>query len=110
MEDYLIPANTNRGKLILGFFRPIDLFIFSGGVISTFILVLILQNMMDNVVVAIIVLLPALVCGFLVLPFPHQHNMLVVITNAYNFYFVNRQRYIWKGWCNDYGESETSGK
>ena len=52
--------------------------------------------------------LPALITGFLVIPIPHQHNILVLLTNIYKYFFVNRQRYYWKGWCVNYGEEETS--
>lgn len=99
MNEYLIPANAKRGKLILGFFRQIDLIIFGSGVSLTFILLLVFQNTMSSGVVAFLVLLPALITGFLVLPIPNQHNVLVVICNIYKFYFVNRNNFIWRGWC-----------
>ena len=99
MNGYLIPANSNRGKLIFGFFRPIDLIVFGIGVATTFILLLIFQNDMSNLSVALGVLSPALLTGFLVLPVPNQHNIMVVIANIYNFFFVDRRRYVWKGWC-----------
>ncbi len=38
-DQYLIPANTKRGKLILGWFRPFDLYLFGGGVLATFVLI-----------------------------------------------------------------------
>lgn len=99
MNGYLIPANANRGKLIFGFFRPVDLIVFGIGVATTFILLLIFQNDMSNLSVALGVLSPALITGFLVLPVPNQHNIMVVIVNIYNFFFVDRRRYVWKGWC-----------
>ena len=48
MNGYLIPANANRGKLIFGFFRPVDLIVFGIGVATTFILILIFQIDMYN--------------------------------------------------------------
>lgn len=108
-NNYLIPANSNRGKLILGFFRGIDLAIFGTGAAITFILILAFQGMMTNWVVAIGVIAPVAVTGFLVIPIPYQHNVLVFLTNVYNYFFVNRQKYYWKGWCNKYGE-ETNDK
>ena len=36
--NYLIPANTKRGQLILGIFRPFDLWLFGGGCLVTVIL------------------------------------------------------------------------
>ena len=66
--------------------------------------------MLTNWVVAVGVIAPVAVTGFLVLPVPHQHNMLVFLTNIYEYFFVNRQRYFWKGWCNNYGEEETGSE
>lgn len=105
MNNYLIPANANRGRLILGYFRPIDLIIFVVGLSITLVLLLIFQNYMDNTVVAILLLMPVLISLLLVLPIPYQHNVLVLLGAIYNFYFVNRQRYIWKGWCAKYDEN-----
>lgn len=107
-NNYLIPANASRGKLILGFFRLIDLIIFGSGAGLTLILILLFQGVLTNWMVAVAVLAPAAVTGFLVIPVPHQHNVLVFLTNIYKFYFVDRKIYYWKGWCNKYGE-ETSG-
>ena len=106
-NNYLIPANANRGRLILGFFRGIDLAIFGTGAAVTLILIIAFQGMMSNWLVAIGVLAPVALTGFLVIPIPYQHNVLVFLTNIYKYFFVNRQRYYWKGWCNNYGE-ETS--
>lgn len=103
-DEYLIPANANRGKLILGYFRPVDLVIFIVGLSITLLLLLIFQNYMDNTVIAILLLLPVLISLLLVCPIPYQHNVLVLLGAIYNYYFVNRQTYIWKGWCNKYGD------
>lgn len=105
-NNYLIPANANRGKLIMGLFRPIDLAIFGSGAGATLLMLVLFQNMITNTAVAIGVMLPALVTGFLVIPVPNQHNVLVLLTAIYNFYFVNRQRYYWRGWCCLHGEDE----
>ncbi len=99
MDGYLIPANSNRGKLIFGFFRPVDLIVFGSGVFVTFILLLIFQNDLSSLSTVLGVLSPVLITGFLVLPVPNQHNVMVVIGNIYNFFFVDRQKYVWKGWC-----------
>lgn len=104
MDGYLIPANANRGKLILGYFRPIDLIIFIVGVATSLILFLIFQDSTDSTLITILLLLPVIIALFLVLPIPYQHNMLVLLGAIYSYYFVNRQQYIWKGWCNNYGD------
>jgi len=102
--NYLIPANANRGRLILGYFRPIDLIIFLIGVVTSFILLLIFQDQMSDTWIAVSTLLPAGICTLLVVPIPYQHNVLVILQAIYNFYFVNQQRYIWRGWCFKNGE------
>lgn len=94
--DYLIPANTKKGQLILGIFKPFDLILFGSGVgISLLFLVLI---PLESTIVTIMVLLPALVTGFLVVPVPNYHNMLTVISELIDF-ISNQRRYEWKGWC-----------
>ena len=104
MDDrYLIPANANRGKLLFGYFRPVDLVIFLTGLVISLFLLLIFQEYVGNVFIAVILILPALICIALVMPIPNQHNLLVLLGAIYNYYFVNRQQYIWKGWCS-YGE------
>lgn len=94
--DYLIPANTKKGQLILGMFRPVDLILFGSGILIT--LVLLLTIPMTSTLVTIIILLPALVTGFLVVPVPYYHNMLIIILELIEF-FQNQRRYEWKGWC-----------
>ena len=101
MNNYLIPANTKKSKLILGFFTPIDLAIFGTGCFITVVLLFLFQGM--NLSTAILVLLPALISGFLVVPVPNYHNVLQLITNIVTF-FLNRKRYYWKGWCIHNGE------
>ena len=97
MKQYLIAANSKKGQLILSVFRPIDLAIISTGAVVTFIMFLIIQP--DSLLPGIIVLAPVLVCAFLVMPIPNYHNVLCVLTNIYNFYFVDRNELKWKGWC-----------
>ena len=95
-DQYLIPANTKRGQLILGWFRKFDLILFSSGILVSLVLLAFLQ--FDDIISVIIGLAPALITGFLVMPVPNYHNMLNVIVEAYEF-LTNRQKYRWKGWC-----------
>lgn len=104
---YLIPANTKRGQLILGMFRPFDLILFGIGVLITVIFMAILP--LTSTVVTIIVMLPALITGFLVVPIPHYHNILNVILELLEFY-SNQRNYKWKGWCIRIGEGKRKGK
>ena len=95
-DNYLIPANTKRGQLILGLFRPFDLYLFGAGVLVTFLLLAFLP--LTSTTVTILCISPALITGFLVMPVPHYHNMMTIIIEGYEF-LTNRQRYKWKGWC-----------
>lgn len=94
--NYLIPANTKKGTLILGIFRPFDLILFGVGVLITLLLLLIMP--MSSTMEVILVILPAAIATFLIVPVPNYHNMLTIIIEAYAF-LTSRQKYIWKGWC-----------
>ncbi len=95
-NNYLIPANSKKSMLIFGLFNKFDLILFGSGIAATMLMVMILP--IDNIVVAIIALLPAAVTGFLVFPVPNYHNTLTVIMAAWRF-FTTRQKFIWRGWC-----------
>ena len=103
MNNYLIPANSKKSQLILGFFRGIDLILFGSGVGITLILLLTIQS--ANLGVMLLILAPALITGFLVMPVPNYHNVLQFIVNLYT-YFSERRRYYWKGWCYQNGEDK----
>lgn len=96
MNNYLIPANTKKGQLILGIFRPFDLILFSVGVVITVMLLAFVP--VSSTWMTIVILAPAVICGFLVMPVPYYHNMLTVIAELYEF-LTNNQVYKWKGWC-----------
>lgn len=96
MNEYLIPANSKKSQLILGFFTFIDLCVFLVGLAFTIVMLLTIHT--NNFTVMIIILLPLLISTFLVLPVPYYHNILQLITNIILF-FLNRRRYYWKGWC-----------
>ena len=95
-NNYLIPANTKKGKLILGLFRPFDIALFGSGILVTLLLLAFLP--LVNTWVTILVLAPALITGFLVMPVPYYHNMLNIVVELYEF-LTNGQTYRWKGWC-----------
>lgn len=95
-RTYLIPANTKKSQLILGFFTPTDLTIFVIGCLWSFIMLLLIKN--ASLLVLVLIMLPAAVGAFLVMPVPHYHNVLQLLTNVFNFY-SNRRQYYWRGWC-----------
>ena len=96
LEEYLIPANTKRGRLIFGWFRPFDLALLGSGILITFVLLAFVP--MYSAWMVILILAPALITAFLVMPVPYYHNMLNIIVELYE-YLTNRQTYRWKGWC-----------
>lgn len=96
MNNYLIPANSKKSQLILGFFTFTDLILFGSGVGLTLIMLLIIQS--ADIGIMLLILAPALITGFLVMPVPNYHNVLQFIVNIYSFYSEPR-KYIWKGWC-----------
>lgn len=99
-NNYLIPANTKRGKLIFGWFRPFDLYLFGGGILTTIVLLAFMP--LSSTIMTILILSPACITGFLVMPVPYYHNMLTILIELYEF-MTNRQTYRWKGWCWKYG-------
>ena len=95
-NNYLIPANSKKSQLILGFFTPIDLIVFIVGVSFSVLLLLLIKS--DNIAVMLLLASPALVATFLVAPVPHYHNVMTLIGNIYRF-FTGRKKYYWRGWC-----------
>ena len=95
-NSYLIPANTKKSQLILGFFTGIDLIIFSIGLVISFLMILLFNYV--SLGYLLLMALPGLISTFLVMPVPHYHNVLQLLTNIFNF-FTNRRTYYWKGWC-----------
>ena len=104
--NYLIPANTKKGQLILGLFMPIDLILFGSGLFITLLLVMILP--MHVTWVAVLAISPGIVTGLLVLPVAYYHNVRQLLVEIYK-YFTSRSRYVWKGWCIT-NESEDKSK
>lgn len=104
--NYLIPANTKKGQLILGLFMPIDLIIFGSGLLVTLLLVMVLP--MDRTMFAVLAISPGIITGLLVLPVAYYHNVRQLIVEIYQ-YFTRRNRFVWKGWC-FINESESKSK
>lgn len=94
-SNYLIPANSKKSMLILGFFTTLDLIVFGIGVTVTMIMLMVIRT--SSIAYLILILLPALISAFLVMPVPHYHNMMQLLINIFTF-FTNRRRYYWKGW------------
>ena len=103
MNNFLIPANTKKSMLIFGLFTTFDLILFGAGVGLTLLLLLILP--VEQITIAIVSLLPALITGFLVMPVPTYYNMRTLIMSVVGFY-MNQRKFKWKGWCFPHGEDK----
>ena len=103
-NQFLIPANTKRGKYILSIFRPVDLAIFLTGLAITFAALIIMSNMKISGWPIVLAVFPGLICTGLVVPMPNYHNIMVCIGEIINYY-TNNRNYKWRGWCAVY-ESE----
>ena len=102
-HSYLIPANSKKSMLILGFFNPTDLIIFGTGLAITFILLFLIKA--NSVKQALTIIGRGVFSAFLVLPVPNHHNIRTFIGNVYQ-YFTNRRTFYWRGWCMRYGEKK----
>jgi hypothetical protein len=103
MRNYLIPANTKKSMLYFGLFNTFDLILFGSGLGISLLLLLVLP--VEQLLFAIIAVLPGLITGFLVFPIPYYHNVLTILKNVISF-FTSRQQFVWKGWCVTSGEKD----
>ena len=103
MNSYLIPANTKKSMLLFGLFTRNDLILFAVGILITILMLIVLP--LNNMLSMIIAILPAAVCGFLVMPVPNYYNMRTLLASAIGF-FVNQRKFKWKGWCVQDGEDK----
>lgn len=103
MNNYLIPANAKKSLLILGFFTPLDLIVFSIGATFTVIMMLAIQATAFSIL--ILILLPLLISATLVMPVPNYHNVLQLLINVFA-YLSTKRTYRWKGWCISYEEEK----
>ena len=103
-NNYLIPANSKKQTLIFGFLRPVDLIIFGVLAFVSFMLLIILPT--TKVWGVILTLLPIVIGAFLVFPLPNYHNTRVLLKELYCYLFKDRRKYIWRGWCYQYEQSD----
>ena len=105
MNNYLIPANSKKGQLMFGIFRPIDLSVLIGGGFVTLLMMFVVPG--EGFMTLVLKLLPLTLCVLLVVPIPYYHNVLVFIEEAIIFILEPKQ-YCWKGWCarSEYGEQD----
>jgi len=102
-QTFLVPANSKRSGLIFGFFKPIDLGIFVGGIAATLILLMIFP--VDDIKNVILIIIPICITGMLVFPLPNYHNVRTLIGDIFSFY-TKRRVYVWRGWCYKYEQRD----
>ncbi len=101
--EQIVPANSKKQQLIFGFLGKLDAIILGVGVtVSLFIFSMV---NITNLKTAIITLIPVLITVFLVFPIPNYQNCRILLIEIYNFY-KNRRKYIWRGWCYQYEQSD----
>jgi hypothetical protein len=101
-NNYLIPANSKKSQLILGYFNGVDFAIFIIGIAITIILLVFFKT--DKLPVMIGYLTPAIIAVFLTAPVPNYHNVMTFMGNIHRF-FTGRKKYYWKGWCVGSGDN-----
>ena len=102
--NYLVPANSKKQTLFLGFLGPTDIPILIVGIAVTAILLVLLP--LSKLWAVAVAVFPALLAAFLVFPIPNYHNTRIFIREMYRFYFVKRRKYVWRGWCYKYEQSD----
>lgn len=95
MNNYLIPANSKKGLLILGVFNHTDAIIFALGLTVTFFLLILFPP--EILFWTVLEIIPVLTAGMLVFPIPNYHNALNLLLIIIEFVRVN-QKLEWKGW------------
>ena len=96
MNLFIIPANSNQGKLIFSLFTKFDLILVSSGFAITLLSLMIFT--INSFQMFVIIMLPALITALLVVPIPNYHNVYTVIKEIIQF-FYKRRNYRWEGWC-----------
>ena len=106
-SNYLIPANSKRSMLILGWFKTVDIIIFGVGIAISAVFIGIFGT--DTIKDMMFDLTPAIITTVMVLPVPNHRNVWNLTLNIYNF-LVNQRNYKWRGWCILHGKDETREK
>ena len=95
MQEYIMPANSKKSRLILGMFTQKDLVVLAIGLPISAVMLIAFRAL--GFWMLVVGALPGLTAVLLVMPVPHYHNVLQLITNIFKFY-TGRRKYEWKGW------------
>ena len=96
MNQYLVPANSKKSRLIVGFFTPKDLVVCGVGGALTLVMLIVIKD--PPFWLLLLSIMPLLTAAVLVFPVPNYHNVMQLLTNMFDF-AVGRKKYYWKGWC-----------
>ncbi|NMA50837.1 MAG: hypothetical protein GX951_03195, partial [Mollicutes bacterium] len=89
-NQYIIPANSKKSALFLGFFTGRDVIVVLVGVSVTILLLLLIK--MDTLLGLTLEILPAVISAALVFPIPNYHNVMQLMLNIIE-YFTERRKY-----------------
>ena len=104
MNEYSIPANSQKSQLYFGIFKGIDLMIFGFGLLIGIPFLFINTESIEGLILKFLPLASVL---FILIPLPFYHNVRVYIKELYLFikYKLDYPKgYIWRGWCAIYGD------
>ena len=96
MNQYLIPANSKKSRLIVGFFTPRDLVVGLIGGLLTLVMLVAFNN--PPFWLLLIAIMPLSISVILLFPVPNYHNVMQLLLNIFD-YAIGRKKYYWKGWC-----------
>ena len=101
--EQIVPANSKKQLLIFGFLGKTDAIILGVGSVISFLMFTTISVV--NIKGVIITLIPVFLTVFLIFPIPNYQNCRILLAEIYNYY-KNRRRYIWRGWCYQYEQSD----
>ncbi len=96
MNQYLIPANSKKSRLIVGFFTPRDLVVAGIGAALTLVLLVSFNN--PPFWLLLLSIMPLSIAAIMLFPIPNYHNVMQLLLNIFD-YAARRKKYFWKGWC-----------
>ena len=99
MNQYIVPANSKKSRLIFGWFVWLDLIVLGTGIGLSIISWLIISGLnkstLGNMLIGAI---PMGISFLLILQIPYYHNVRQYLTNLFLF-ITGKRKYYWKGWC-----------
>ena len=95
-NQFIMPANSKKSRLIFGLFTVTDLIVLGVGILLTVFMLFILKE--PKLWETIISAMPLILSVCLVFPVANYHNVLQLVINIVN-YLTGRKKYYWKGWC-----------